>query len=219
MKKSTENVTDEQGQSQTSRVASLLNVKRKFERSHYEAAAIGVSSGGMDALSLFLPMLSKKDCRLSILIVQHLHPHSEPYLSLHLNRFCELEVKEADEKDELRPGMVYIAPANYHLLVEADKTLSLSTSSKVNYARPSIDVLFETAAEVFRESLVGIILTGANTDGSLGLKRIKELGGLTIVQDPETAEARSMPRSAMRATTVDYVLTLPELGILLNHLS
>lgn len=188
-------------------------------RIRYEAAAIGVSSGGMDALCVIFPLLLKEYCRLSILIVQHLHPHSENYLAQHLDSICELQVKEADEKDLLRPGMVYVAPANYHLLVEADKTLALSTSPKVNYARPSIDVLFETAAEAYRESLVGIILTGANDDGSRGLRRVKECGGLTIVQAPETAEAPSMPRSALRSTAVDHVLSLSEIGDTLNQIN
>ena len=216
MKKFTENMTEDPALAYAARTERFVRLNEHF---CYEAAVIGVSCGGMEALSLLLPLLSKEECRLSILIVQHLHPHSEHYLSQHLDRLCEFRVKEADEKDALCPGIVYIAPPNYHLLVEADKTLSLSTSPKVNYARPSIDVLFETAAEVFREALVGIILTGANADGSQGLKRIKECGGLTIVQDPETAEAPSMPRSAIRLTEVDRVLPLVEIGTLLNHLN
>jgi two-component system chemotaxis response regulator CheB len=216
MKKFIGSVTDGSSLAHASRVLPFVDASQKMD---YEAAVIGVSSGGMDALSVLLPRLSERHCRLSILIVQHLHPHSEHYLPQHLDSLCELPVKEADEKDMLRPGMVYIAPANYHLLVEADKTLSLSTSPKVNYARPSIDVLFETAAEVFRESLVGIILTGANTDGSLGLKRIKEYGGLAIVQDPQHAEAPSMPCAAIRTTAVDYVLPLFEIGTLLNDIN
>jgi len=110
------------------------------------------------------------------------------------------------------PGKIYIAPPNYHLLVEEDKTLSLSTNKHVNFARPSIDVLFETAADVFGEKLVGIILTGANEDGSRGLKKIKESGGLTIVQDPDTAAVDTMPKAAIASTKVDYILPLENIG-------
>ena len=119
----------------------------------------------------------------------------DDYLAFSLNESCQLVVKEAEEKDPIKPGYVYIAPANYHLLVEGDQTLSLSVDAKVCYSRPSIDVLFETAAEVYRSDLVGVILTGASDDGTSGLKRIKEQGGLTIAQDPATAEYAVMPRS------------------------
>ena len=111
-----------------------------------------------------------------------------------------------------------MAPPNYHLLIEPDQTFTLTIDERVNYARPSIDVLFETAAEVFREHLIGIILTGANNDGSHGLKRIKELGGMAIVQDPETAEVDSMPKAAVAACAVDHVLSLEEISAFLNKL-
>ncbi len=186
------------------------------QSSMYEAVAIGVSSGGMDALSAILPKLSK-DFALAVLVVQHLHPHSDNFLSIHLDRQCQVAVKEADEKEPIKPGVVYIAPPNYHLLVEEGKTLSLSTSEKVNYARPSVDVLFETAADVYQSALIGIILTGANNDGSQGLKRIKERGGLAIVQDPASAEAPTMPEAAIKTTDVDHVLSLQEIGELLNQ--
>ena len=114
---------------------------------------------------------------------------------------------------------IYIAPPNYHLLVEADRTFSLSIDEPVNYARPSIDVLFETAADVYKTNLIGVILTGANTDGSHGLKRIKETGGLSVVQDPSTAEADTMPRAAIAAVDVDYVLPLEEIGKVLTMLA
>jgi two-component system chemotaxis response regulator CheB len=103
------------------------------------------------------------------------------------------------------------------LLIEDDRTFSLCVSEKVNYARPSIDVLFEMAAEVYGDKLIGIILTGANTDGSRGLKGIRAGGGLTIVQDPATAEFEAMPKAALNTTTVDYVLSLQEIGALLNR--
>ncbi|MEI7983582.1 MAG: chemotaxis protein CheB, partial [Bacteroidota bacterium] len=116
-------------------------------------------------------------------------------------------------------GMAYLAPPNYHLLIEPDFSFTLTIDERVNYARPSIDVLFETAAEAFKDQLIGIILTGANNDGSKGLKKISEYGGLTIVQDPETAEVDSMPRAALRETVVDHILTIDEISTLLNGFS
>ena len=128
-------------------------------------------------------------------------------------------VKEAEEKDPIKPGHVYVAPANYHLLVERDQTMSLSVDAKVCYSRPSIDVLFETAAEVYRSGLVGVILTGASDDGTAGLKRIKEQGGLTIAQDPATAEYAVMPRSAVRENVIDNIFSLTQIASFLAQFS
>jgi two-component system chemotaxis response regulator CheB len=130
----------------------------------------------------------------------------------------KLKVKEADEKERPANGMAYIAPPNYHLLFENDQSFTLTVDERVNYARPSIDVLFETAAEAYKDTLIGIILTGANTDGSRGLKKIKDFGGLTIVQDPATAESDSMPRAAILTTQVDHVLPIEEIAEFLNSL-
>ncbi|MNI33801.1 Chemotaxis response regulator protein-glutamate methylesterase of group 3 operon [compost metagenome] len=118
----------------------------------------------------------------------------------------------------IKKGYVYLAPVGYHLLVELDQTLSLSVDPRVNYSRPSIDVLFESAAYVLEEHCIGIVLTGANHDGSAGLRAIKRNGGLAIVQDPESAEYRMMPQSAIETTEVDYVLTLKEMGLFLQKL-
>jgi two-component system chemotaxis response regulator CheB len=114
--------------------------------------------------------------------------------------------------------VVYVAPPNYHLLIEDDGTFSMSVEGAVNYARPSVDVVFESAAEVYGQGLIGVILTGANKDGSLGLKKIKEAGGLVIVQTPETSEAADMPRAAIAAVNPDYVLPLEKIGPLLRKL-
>jgi len=116
-------------------------------------------------------------------------------------------------------GTIYFAPANYHLLVEPDKTFSLSTEARVNYSRPSIDVLFESAADTYMDRLVGIILTGANSDGTNGAARIKELGGLIIAQDPETAEADAMPMSVVKHVQVDHILALNRIGDFINSLN
>jgi len=171
----------------------------------------------MTALSSVLPLLSE-DFTLPVIIVQHQHPHGDDFLVHYLDEKCRIPVKQAQEKEAIVPGVIYLAPPNYHLLVEMDRTFSFSITARVNYARPSIDVLFETAAETFGANTIGIILTGANSDGSDGLKEIKGHGGLTIVQDPATAEATEMPRSALRATAVDYLLTPEEIGRLLDNL-
>lgn len=179
---------------------------------------IGASAGGLHALKdLFIRL--EDAFSIPIIIVQHISPTAENYLIHILNDTGKLKVKEADEKEVPRSGHAYLAPPNYHLLVEADHTFTLTIDERVNYARPSIDVLFETAAEAYKEQLIGIILTGANADGSRGLRKIHELGGLAIVQDPESAEVDSMPRAALQATPVDHVLAIEEMARLLNSLS
>lgn len=184
----------------------------------YKAVVIGSSAGGLDALKTLLSSL-RKGFRLPILIVQHQSPQSNKFLPKYLDEHCSMKVKEADEKEKILPGMVYIAPPNYHLLVEEDETLSLSVEEKVNYARPSIDVLFESAAYVYHNTLIGIILTGANNDGSNGMKIIKENGGKTIAQDPSTAYVDIMPKAAIATTQIDHILPINKIGELLNILT
>ena len=182
----------------------------------HQAVVIGVSMGGMDALrEIFMNL--KDSFSTPILIVQHLHSHSDNYLANYLNKLTHLMVKEADEKEMIQSNKVYIAPANYHLIVEEDKTISLSTDDRVNYCRPSIDMLFESAAEAYGPDLIGVILTGANHDGADGMKKIKEKGGLLIVQDPATADVSTMPLSVIRQTYVDHVLSLKEISGFLNR--
>jgi two-component system chemotaxis response regulator CheB len=184
---------------------------------HYQAVIIGVSAGGMAALNTILPELPR-GFPLSVLIVQHTRATSENFLVRYLDAQCWVKVKEADEKEKILPGVVYLAPPNYHLLVEMDRTLSLSTEAPVNFARPAIDVLFDTAAGAYGEKIVGVILTGANSDGSQGLLKIKKAGGLTVVQDPATAEADAMPRSAMEIVQPDHILPLEKIGPFLSGL-
>ncbi|MCI0471195.1 MAG: chemotaxis protein CheB, partial [Candidatus Aminicenantes bacterium] len=150
------------------------------------AVVIGVSAGGMTALKTILPKLPHGFC-LPIIIVSHRHPDSDDYLERHLDSECAVTVKRARQNEKITPGTVYIAPPNYHLRIEKDFTFSLSQGPPVNHARPSIDVLFDSAADVYGPLLTGIVLTGANDDGSRGLKKIKESGGLTAAQDPRTA--------------------------------
>ncbi len=189
----------------------------EFAISRSEAAVIGVSAGGMKALSVVLPELPE-DFGLAVIVVQHIAEGSGNYLVTHLGRLCKIRVKEADEKEIVLPGTVYVAASGYHLLVEDDRTFSLSADPPVNHARPSIDVLFESAAEVLEDKLAGIILTGANSDGAQGLAAVKAAGGLAVVQDPETAESPMMPRAAIEAAQVDHVLTLPQIASFLCDL-
>ena len=184
----------------------------------YTAVVIGASAGGMNALDTILSQLVP-EFMMSVVIVQHTLPTSDYFLARHLNDVSPLRVKQADEKEIIQPGAVYIAPANYHLLIETDKTFSLSVDELVNYSRPSMDVLFESAADAYGSRLVGMILTGGNVDGSYGLKVIKESGGLAIVQNPDTAEAAAMPRAAMAAAAIDHILPLEKRSAFLNLLN
>jgi two-component system, chemotaxis family, protein-glutamate methylesterase/glutaminase len=176
----------------------------------YEAIVIGVSSGGLNAMKLLFSLLPI-GFSTPIIIVQHIGTRSENIWIQLLNDKSNVEIKEADEKETIDKGKVYIAPPNYHLLIEKNKTFSLTVDERVNFARPSIDVLFETAAEAYQEKLIGVVLTGSNNDGSKGIKRIKELGGLTIVQEPETAESPYMPASAIETIQPDYILPLEDI--------
>ena len=184
----------------------------------YQAVVIGVSAGGIVALEKILPYI-KQDCTFAIMVVQHIAADGGDYLVEHFSSCCSLSVKGAEDKEKIEPGTIYFAPANYHLLVERQKSFALSIDAKVNYSRPSIDVLFMTAAEAYCQKLAGVVLTGANSDGAAGLARVKELGGLTVVQSPETAEVATMPLAAMKSTQVDHVLKLDEIGSFLNTLN
>jgi two-component system chemotaxis response regulator CheB len=125
-----------------------------------------------------------------------------------MNKESKMIIKEAEDKEQIMEGHIYISPADYHMLVEYDKSLALSKDEKVNYSRPSIDVLFESAAAVYGKHLGGIILTGSNHDGAKGLSKIKENGGITIVQDPAEAEYKEMPEAAIRTGKADHIITL-----------
>ncbi|MBV8667170.1 MAG: chemotaxis protein CheB [Burkholderiaceae bacterium] len=182
-----------------------------------KAIVLGVSAGGVAALKALLGSLPA-DFPLPILIVQHTAPDSGNMLAPLLNEMCEIRVKEAEECEAIQAGTAYLSPANYHLLVESDHTLSLSIDAHVSFARPSIDVLFESAATAFGSELIGVILTGANSDGSQGLKKIKEKGGLAIVQDPADALVATMPQAALDAVRADHVVPLEKLGPLLCEL-
>lgn len=180
----------------------------------YGVIVMGVSAGSTAALRQLLPVFPT-NYPLPIIVVQHLHPTQKNTLLVHFDNLCPLTVKEADEKEAIRPGHIYFAPPNYHLLIERDRTFALSIDEKVNYSRPSIDVLFESAADVYGAGVIGVVLTGANNDGSAGLQVIKAHGGLTLVQDPATAEVPYMPQAAIAAIQVDHILPIPAIGELL----
>lgn len=184
----------------------------------FRAVVIGVSTGGVTALKQLLSALPA-DFPVPVLVVTHITPTADDGLAQLLNSLSSIRVKEADEEELLAPGTVYLAPANYHLLVERKGVLELSVDPPVNFARPSVDVLFESAAAVFGRGLIGIILTGAGADGSRGLLRIKLAGGLTIVQDPTDAEMGSMPQKALELLEPDYLVTLQQLPDLLIRLT
>lgn len=187
------------------------------KRPRYQAVVIGISTGGVAGLKTLLHALPER-YPLPVVIVAHISPDSGSGLAHLLDDYCAIRVKEADELEPLTPATVYLSPPNYHLQVERGGFLSLSVDAPVNFARPSVDVLFETAANAFGPALIGVIMTGAGSDGSKGLKRVKELGGLAIVQDPADAEAASMPRNALAAVTPDHVVPLKDLAPLLVKL-
>ena len=184
----------------------------------YEAVVIGVSSGGVHALNTVLPALPP-DFPMPVIVVQHVSPTAGNDFATNLEARCRASVKQVEDKESLRPGVVYMAPSDYHVLLEPDRSLALSVDEPVNCSRPAIDVLFESAADAFGSTLIGVILTGASSDGSLGLKCIKQSGGYAIVEDPESAAAATMPRAALEATEVDRVAPLDEIAMALIRLA
>ena len=182
-----------------------------------EAVVIGASAGGFEALLAVLKGLPPT-YPMPLVAVLHLPENHESKLPELFGYRLQMPVREARDKETLAPGVLYFAPSGYHLLVETDRTFSLSCEERVNYARPSIDVLFETAADAYGKSLAGILLTGANYDGAAGLAGMKVAGGLTIVQDPATAEVPTMPRAAIRRMAPDFILPLAEIRSLLQRL-
>jgi two-component system chemotaxis response regulator CheB len=176
----------------------------------YDVIAIGASWGGLHAVSALLDGLSS-DVDATIVLAQHRGPDSQRgMLETLLQRHVQRPVTEPDDKERIERAHVYVAPADYHLLVEGDH-FSLTTDGRVQHARPSIDVLFESVAAAYRERAIGIVLTGANADGAAGLAAIKDNGGVAIVQNPATAERRAMPDAAIAATGADAVLELEDI--------
>lgn len=186
-------------------------------RSAVDAVVIGTSAGGLAALSVLLSGLPAT-YRLPLLVVQHVPASGPTQLADIFRRKTALRVKEADDKDAIEGGALYFAAPGYHLLVETDLTLSLSQDDAVHFSRPSIDALFESAADVWGERVAGILLTGANEDGAAGLQTIAQAGGLTIVQDPAEAEMPTMPLAALQRFAPDHILPLRDIHRLLREL-
>lgn len=177
----------------------------------YDAVVIGTSAGGLYVMIRILKLLPRS-FTIPIIVVQHRSRDERTLLEEVLQQKSDLRIKQADEKELIQPGTVYIAPPDYHLLIENDGTFSLSFEPPVNYSRPSIDVLFETAAVVYKQRLLGIILTGANKDGAYGIKKIAVMGGTTIAQRPGTADYPEMPKSAISTGYVQHILDPEAIG-------
>jgi two-component system chemotaxis response regulator CheB len=182
----------------------------------YEIAVIGTSWGGLAALHELLGALPSS-FDLPVVVIQHRHKDSGAFLPRVLQEDTELCVCEVEDKAPIIGGNVYIAPANYHVLVERGH-LALSTDDPVAFSRPSIDVTFISAADAYGKGAVGVVLTGANSDGARGLKRIADRGGLAIVQRPETAESPTMPAAALRLVPRATVMTLAQIAAALSSL-
>jgi len=170
---------------------------------------IGGSAGSLDVLLKLLPRLTV--ATFAIVLVVHRKSSEDSTLEELIAIKTSIPVKEVEDKIALLPGNIYIAPSDYHLLFEKNDQLSLDTSEKVNYSRPSIDVSFESAADVYGHALVAVLLSGANADGTQGLQAIKAAGGIVVVQDPETAEMPFMPRNATENVAADYILGINDL--------
>lgn len=173
----------------------------------FEAIVIGTSAGGLFALSTILSALPA-DFSLPVIIVQHRSKMEPSLLEEVLSKKCLVAIKQADEKEDIKAGLIYFAPADYHLLIEKDRSFSLSFDPPVNFSRPSIDILFETAAYAYGKNLLALILTGANHDGAKGIRMIKSMGGTCIAQDPAEADYPAMPQAAIDTGSIHKILTL-----------
>jgi two-component system chemotaxis response regulator CheB len=185
--------------------------------SNYKLVVIGGSAGSIEVILKVLHDLTNQ--KPAIIIVIHRKGSLYSQLADLLNLKTPMQVKEAEEKEPILPGHVYIAPPDYHLLIEKSHTISLDYSEKINFSRPSIDVTFECAANVFGKNAIGILLSGGNSDGVFGLKSIKQAGGYCVVQDPRTALVSFMPQHALDELKVDKVLHQDELASFLNSIA
>ena len=184
----------------------------------YELIVIGCSAGGFNALCTVLGALPR-GFSVPVAVVCHVGVDGHDRLAELLGRHCALAVEEVEDKTPLRPRAVHVAPAGYHLLLEEDRSFSLSVDPKVCGVRPSVDVLFESAADALPGRVIGVVLTGANHDGAQGLRAIRESGGLGVVENPETAHATAMPAAAIALAGADHVVALAEIGPLLVRLA
>ena len=185
--------------------------------SGFDVVALAASAGGLNALTHVLAALPG-DFPAALVVVQHLDPRHRSLMADILSRRTALPVKEAAEGDELRAGRAYVAPPNRHLLVNPDRTLSLTQTQLVHFVRPSADLLFESTAASFKERAIAVVLSGSGSDGSMGVKAIKKMGGTVIVQDAKNAEFTGMPEAALATGLADFVLPLAEIAPALQKL-
>ena len=182
-----------------------------------EAVVIGASAGALEALSAILPKLPAS-FPLPVMVVVHIPADRSSVLADLFRAKCRLPVQEAEDKEPIVPGAIYFAPPDYHLLVESNKCVALSSDEPELFSRPSIDVLFETAADAYGAGLIAIILTGANHDGAKGLRAVIDAGGAALVQDPEGAFASAMPEAAIRLCPESRVLSLEQIATYLQEI-
>ncbi|WP_260955763.1 chemotaxis protein CheB [Pseudomonas citri] len=185
--------------------------------SRIEAIVVGASAGGVEALLKVFGQLPR-GFGLPVLVVLHLPDERNSQMAEVFGRRLAMPVEEARDKQDICPGTLYVATPGYHLSVEADRSLSLSLEEPVHHSRPSIDVLFESAVDVYGPNLLAVVLTGANGDGAQGLAKVRAQGGITVVQDPREAQVATMPEAALALHQPDHILTLQEIGQLLAGL-
>ncbi|APR38061.1 chemotaxis protein CheB [Paraburkholderia sp. SOS3] len=172
----------------------------------FDAVVLGGSAGGIEVIAMLLAALPAGFAS-AVLVVSHLSADRPSYLVESLRHRCRLPVVEPDSGESVVAGRVHVAPPGYHMLVDDDRTIALSVDSSVRFSRPSIDVLFESAAHAYASRLLGILLSGANDDGAHGLEVIRAMGGIAWVQDPQTASSATMPRAAIARGAVDDILS------------
>jgi two-component system chemotaxis response regulator CheB len=190
----------------------------EIERRRIEAVVIGASAGGTDALSVLLPALPA-NTPFPVIIVVHVPPRGPNALVGLFAKTCAIAVREAIDGETASAGTVWFAPPDYHLLVETDRTFALSVDAPESHSRPSIDALFESAADAYESSLLGIVLTGSSSDGAAGASAICEAGGLVVVQDPATAEMPTMPSAAIARARLHSVGPIEDIAALLSAIA
>lgn len=199
------------------RSASKSSTAPRASSARFDVVVVGVSAGGVDLLLDLLPRLDR-DFPVPVVVCLHSGAGTTFELAAMLDDRADIRVKEAEDKEPLRPGCVYLAPGGYHLLLEREGVCSLSLDAPVRFARPSVDVLFDSAAHAYRQRAIAIVLSGANDDGAQGVRQVRAAGGTVIVQDPASAAAKDMPRAALATGAPDYVVMPAELPELLVRL-
>ena len=192
-------------------------MEKNSQLKRYKALVVGGSAGSLNVILQFLPLL-RADLYIAIIIVLHRKQINDSLLTDILSSKTGLLVKEAEEKEKIKPGYIYVAPPNYHLLIERDETFSLDDSEKINFSRPSIDITFESASLVYESALAALLLSGANTDGTDGSKSVIERNGLLAIQTPDSAEISFMPANAMANTQLYKLLEPSEIADFINNL-